>query len=114
LSIDKVYNAKNIFCIAISYRKIDQKNTFDFMALKKGPKKVLWDKLFFNVTSLPQQVFFVTQLIVKFWINRMIMIELKKSYTDIKRFIFHLILALRHLLDSRRRMYRTKGHRHDI
>jgi hypothetical protein len=33
LSVDKVYNAKNIFWIATLYRKKDRKITFDFMAL---------------------------------------------------------------------------------
>jgi hypothetical protein len=33
LSVDKVYNAKNIFLIATLYRKIGRKNTFDFGGL---------------------------------------------------------------------------------
>jgi hypothetical protein len=37
-SVDKVYNAKNIFWIAILYRKIGRKNTFDFGGPQKGAK----------------------------------------------------------------------------
>ena len=36
LLVDKVYNAKNIFCIAILYRKIGLKNTFDLWRPIKG------------------------------------------------------------------------------
>jgi hypothetical protein len=41
--MDKVYNAKNIFGIAILYRKIGRKNTFDFGGLYIAAKEVFWE-----------------------------------------------------------------------
>jgi hypothetical protein len=41
--MDKVYNAKNIFWIAILYRKIGRKISFDFKAPYIGSEEVFWE-----------------------------------------------------------------------
>jgi hypothetical protein len=45
LSVDKVYNAKNIFWIATLYRKIGRKNTFDFGGLYIAARRGILGKL---------------------------------------------------------------------
>jgi hypothetical protein len=57
LSVNKVYIAKNICCIALLYRKIGRKNTFDFGGLYVGAKEVLWENKLCSDISLRQQIF---------------------------------------------------------